>query len=52
MNSLVNKNVKVEVATVEVKKAWKKPVLDILELQSAQHGTSRIGDGLNAHHSQ
>jgi hypothetical protein len=51
MNSLVNKNVNVEVATVEVKKAWKKPVLDILELQNAQHGAFTITDGITKHHS-
>ncbi len=51
MNTQVNKNANVEAAPVEVKKAWKKPVLDILELQSAQHGVFTIPDGLTKHHS-
>lgn len=51
MDSQVNKNENVDAAPAEVKKAWKKPVLDILELQSAQHGHFTIPDGLTKHHS-
>ena len=33
------------------KKDWRKPVLDILELESAQHGASHVPDGLSRHRS-
>ena len=36
---------------VVAKKDWTKPMLDILELESAQHGTSHISDGNIRHHS-
>lgn len=33
------------------KREWRKPVLDILDLADAQHGTSHVHDGLNKHKS-
>ncbi len=36
---------------VAVKKDWRKPVLDILPLEQAQHGSSHIADGVLKHHS-
>ena len=37
--------------TVTDKKVWIKPVLDILELESAQHGILHNGDGIALHRS-
>jgi hypothetical protein len=36
---------------VATKKDWKKPMLDILELESAQAGISHLQDGRFTHHS-
>jgi hypothetical protein len=36
---------------VNAKKDWTKPVLDILELESAQHGSTHIPDGVLKHRS-
>ncbi len=36
---------------VSDKKVWTKPVLDILELESAQHGTSHVPDAIHRHRS-
>ena len=33
------------------KKVWTKPLLDILELESAQHGTSHVPDAVLRHRS-
>jgi hypothetical protein len=33
------------------RKAWRKPVLDILELETAQHGKTHINDGSFTHRS-
>jgi len=38
-------------ATVPQKREWKKPVLDILALEDAEHGMSHVHDGLNSHKS-
>jgi len=35
----------------QAKKVWTKPVLDILELESAQHGSTHIPDGVYRHRS-
>jgi hypothetical protein len=51
MVNQVSENMSVETPPKQVKKAWKKPVLDILELESAQHGTSGLPDGNIRHHS-
>jgi hypothetical protein len=52
MGTQVNKNVSVEAPSEPVKKAWKKPVLDILDLQSAEYGHFTTPDGSTKHHSQ
>ncbi len=40
---------KQEVLPATTKKVWAKPVLDILKLESAQHGTRGIGDTIHKH---
>jgi hypothetical protein len=37
--------------TNPIKKDWRKPVLDILELEHAQHGKTHINDGSFTHRS-
>jgi hypothetical protein len=51
MKTFVNTNASQNLPPVTVKKDWEKPVLDILELQSAQHGTTGLPDGAIKHHS-
>jgi hypothetical protein len=36
---------------VRTRKDWSKPVLDILELDSAEHGPKPLGDALGGHRS-
>jgi hypothetical protein len=36
---------------VRTHKDWTKPVLDILELESAEHGFSHVNDNLTSHRS-
>ena len=49
MSNTVKKTAGVEVPPEKAKKAWKKPVLDILELQSAEHGVHGLPDHGSKH---
>ena len=51
MSSQESVKMNVEEASRPAKKEWKKPVLDILELQNAQHGPGTISDGVIKHYS-
>ena len=51
MSSQVNKSANIEAQPEPAKKAWKKPVLDILDLQRAEYGIFTIHDGPGKHRS-
>jgi hypothetical protein len=51
MKTFANANATQDLPPVKAKKDWEKPVLDILELQSAQHGTHGLADGSIRHRS-
>lgn len=51
MKNLANSTAVQQVSAVKTKKEWQKPVLDILSLENAQHGTKGQADGSILHHS-
>jgi hypothetical protein len=51
MKNLNATDAKQELLPATTKKIWAKPVLDILKLESAQHGTRGLGDTIHKHSS-